>query len=302
MSETGHGDEQAHAIVVRAFAFDFPADLSPRWNPAHVVRSHLFNGFSLTMPYVEPFMIKVMQDVLAQIRDPALAADMRAFNAQEARHYECHRRFNDRVKTNGYPELAAVEARLAAAYAKLARRPLRARLAFTLGFETATNGFTAWLISRRRQLFGDACPYVASFWLMHMVEETEHKTVAYDAFMAYGGGYLPRVFGIVQSAVHLLGFALLTLATALRKDGELCSMRRLGETVVEVGSLLRHLAPPLLRALMPGYNPRHEPDPPWMKDWVAGYDAWPAGATLPLIDTHSADLPVPFQRAPPVCR
>jgi predicted metal-dependent hydrolase len=294
-----HG-QQARTIVVRPFAFDFPATLSPRWNAAHIVRSHLFNGFSLTMPYVEPFMIKVMQDLLGQIQSPALAADIRAFNAQEARHSECHRRYNELVKANGYPQMAAIEARLAATYKRLAQRSLRSRLAFTLGFETATNGFTAWLISRRRHLFGEACPYVASFWLMHMVEETEHKNVAYDAYMACDGAYLPRAVGVVQSALHLLSFAFATLVTALRKDGELFSMRRLAETVVETGSLLRHLAPPLLRALMPGYNPRHEPDPQWMTQWVAGYATMPAGALLPLVDTHSAELPVPFERAPPL--
>ena len=291
--------KQVNAIVVRDFAFDFPDDLSPRWNPAHRGRSHLFNGFSLVMPYVEPFMIKTMQDALAHIEIRELAADIRAFNAQEARHYQCHRRFNELVKNNGYPELAVVEARLAAAYGKLAKQSLRTRLAFTLGFETVTNGFTAWLIGQRRQLFGDACPYVASFWLMHMVEETEHKTVAYDAYMACAGDYLPRAFGILHSALHLLGFGLLALFTALRKDGDLFSVRRLAEVATEVGSLLRHLAPPLLRALRPSYNPRSEQDPQWMKDWVAGHAALPADAMLPLIDTHSAELPPPFGRALP---
>jgi hypothetical protein len=297
-SRRRHQPEQRETIVACDFYFDFPDDLSPRWNPAHPVRSHLFNGFSLLMPYVEPFMIKTMQDALAQIEILALAADMRAFNAQEARHYQCHRRYNELVKKNGYGELAAVEARLAAAYAKLAKRSLRTRLAFTLGFETATNGFTAWLIGQRRHLFGDACPYVASFWLMHTVEETEHKSVAYDVYMACDGAYLPRAYGMVHSALHMLGYGLLALFTALRKDGDLFSIRRLAEVAVEVAALLRHLAPPLLRALRPSYDPRREPDPQWMQDWVAGHAALPAGAALPLLDTRSADLPVPFGCAP----
>ena len=304
MTPTGKPDyryqpKQVDAIVVRAFAFDFPDKLAPCWNPTHRVRSHLFNGFSLVMPYLEPFMIKTMQEALAQIEIPELAADIRAFNAQEARHYQCHRRFNDLVKKNGYPELAAVEARLTATYAKLSTRSLRTRLAFTLGFETVTNGFTAWLIGQRRQLFGDACPYVASFWLMHMVEETEHKTVAYDAYMACAGGYLPRAFGILHSALHVLSFGCLALFTALRKDGDGFGVRRLAEVATEIGSLLRHLAPPLLRALLPGYNPRSEQDPQWVKDWVAGHAALPTGAVLPLINTQSIDLPAPFEHAPP---
>ncbi len=62
---------------------------------------------------------------------------------------------------------------------------------------------------------------------MHMVEETEHKTVAYDTYMACGGGYLPRAVGILHSAVQMLGYGLLALFTALRKDGNGFGVRRL---------------------------------------------------------------------------
>lgn len=131
-----------------------------------------------------------------------------------------------------------------------------------------------------------------------MVEETEHKTVAYDTYMACGGGYLPRAVGILHSAVQMLSYGLLALFTALRKDGNGFGVRGLAEIATEVGSLLRHLVPPLLRALRPGYNPRAELDPQWVKDWVAGHAALPAGSLLPLIDTHSVDLPAPFGHAP----
>ncbi len=286
--------KQVDAIVVRAFNFDFPDDLAPKWSPEHVVRSHMFNGFSLTMPYLEPYLIKTMQEAMAHINAPELLADMRGFNGQEARHYQCHRRLNDLIKANGYPELAAIEERLAASYAKLSRKSLRTRLAYNAGFESMTNGFTSWLINKRRQLFGDACPYVASFWIMHMVEETEHKTVAFDTYMAYSGQYLPRALGVLHGSMHVLGYGFLAMFTALKKDGDLFSPRRLLEVVSEVSSLLRNIGPFLLRAMLPGYNPRCEDDPQWMKDWVTGHATLPAGAVLPLIDTSSADLPVPF--------
>ncbi len=286
--------KQVDAIVVRAFNFDFPDNLAPKWSPEQVVRSHMFNGFSLTMPYLEPYLIKTMQEATAHIDVPELLADIRGFNGQEARHYQCHRRLNDLIKANGYPELAAVEARLAASYARLSTRSLRTRLAYNAGFESMTNGFTSWFINKRRQLFGDACPYVASFWIMHMVEETEHKTVAFDAYMAYSGQYLPRAIGVLHGSMHVLGYGFLSMFTALKKDGDLFSPRRLLELLRETASLLRNVGPFLLRAMLPGYNPRCEDDPQWMKDWVAGHATLPAGAVLPLIDTASPDLPVPF--------
>ena len=283
-----------HDILVRPFSFDFPDDLNPVWSPGHVVRSHLFNGFSLTMPYLEPYLIRTMREVSSQITDPGLLQDIRGFNGQEARHYECHRRLNDLLKRNGYPELAAVEGKLADSYARLGKRSLRTRLAYNAGFESMTNGFTNWFVAKRLQLFGGACPDVSSFWIMHMIEEAEHKTVAFDAYMAYSGAYLPRALGVLHGSFHVLGFGFVALFRALRKDGKLSDAGTLAEIVRETASLVWNVGPYLLRAMMPGYDPRQETDPQWSKDWVSGYARLPANAPLPLIDTRSTEMPVPF--------
>ena len=281
-------------IVVRQFTFAFPDDLDPIWVPDHVVRSHLFNGLSLTMPYLEPFLVKTMREASEHITDPELLQDMRGFNGQEACHYKCHRRLNELLKSNGYPELADVEARLARSYEKLSTKSLRTRLAYSAGFECMTNGFTTWLINKRTQLFAHASPVVSSFWLMHMIEETEHKTVAFDAYMAYSGQYLPRVVGVFHGSLHVLGYGLVGMAAALRKDGNLKTRARAAEVLRELFSLTRNVAPFMLRALLPGHNPRQDDDPRWMKDWIAGHEKLPDGALIPLIDTDDPLIPVPF--------
>lgn len=288
------GTDRPHDIVVRPFAFDFPADLDPVWSPAHVVRSHMFNGFSLTMPYLEPYLIRTMREVSSQITDPGLLQDIRGFNGQEARHYECHRRLNELLKRNGYPELAEVETSLAESYARLGKRSLRTRLAYNAGFESMTNGFTNWFVAKRRQLFGGACPHVSSFWIMHMIEEAEHKTVAYDAYMAYSGAYLPRALGVLHGSFHVVGYGFVGMFRALRKDGTLYHPRTLAEILRETAGLVWNVGPYMLRALLPGYDPRQESDPKWVLDWVSGYSRLPANAPLPLIDTGSAEMPVPF--------
>jgi hypothetical protein len=291
--------KQVDEIIVRAFAFDFPDDLDPHWIPGNPVRSHLFNGLSLTMPYLEPYLIKSTKIAMPFISEPELLADIRGFNGQEARHYQCHRRLNELLKANGYPELAGVEQRLAASFDRLSKMSLRTQLAFNAGFECMTNGFTHWLINRRIALFRDASPHVASFWLMHMVEETEHKTVAFDAYMAYSGQYLPRAIGVFHGSFHVLGYGLLGMFTALRKDKALRKLRNLAAVVREISSLIFHVGPYLLRALLPRHNPRCEDDPQWMKDWIAGHATLQAGELLPLVDTKSADMPVPFSRISP---
>ena len=216
-------------ILVRKVDFEFPEDTDLYAIPSMPRVSLYIAAFSLTMPYLEPFLVKTMREASEHITDPELLQDMRGFNGQEACHYKCHRRLNELLKSNGYPELADVEARLARSYEKLSTKSLRTRLAYSAGFECMTNGFTTWLINKRTQLFAHASPVVSSFWLMHMIEETEHKTVAFDAYMAYSGQYLPRVVGVFHGSLHVLGYGLIGMVAALKKDGNFKTRTRVAE-------------------------------------------------------------------------
>lgn len=286
--------KQVDEITVRTFSFDFPGDIDPLWIPGRRVRGHFYNGISLTMPYLEPFLVKTMREAGEHLSNLELLKDIRGFNGQEASHYKCHQRLNALLRQNGYPEFAHIEARLDAAYKKLGQRSLRTKLAYSAGFECMTNGFTTWMINKRTQLFNKACPHITSFWLMHMVEETEHKTVAYDAYMAYSGAWLPRAIGVLHGSFHVLGWGIAGMFTALKKDGVLGKPACWLEILKETGSLLWNVGPFLLRALLPGHNPRCEDDPQWMKDWTAGHARLGNEDPLPLIDTNNPQMPVPF--------
>ncbi len=293
-SDYRYAPKQVEEIIVRPFTFEFPQDIDPKWIPGHDVRALLFNGLSLTMPYLEPFLVKTMREASGVLQIPELQDDIRQFNGQEASHYKCHRRLNELLKANGYPELAQVEESLDRSYKKLGSRNLRTKLAYSAGFECMTNGFTNWLITKRRQLFAHADPHISSFWLMHMVEETEHKTVAFDAYMAYSGEYLPRAIGVFHGSFHVVGYGFIGLFTALKKDGTRFNVKTIVDIVRETGSLIWNVGPFLLRALLPWHNPRGEADPQWMQDWIAGHASLPEGAAMPLVDTDNFDMPVPF--------
>ncbi len=193
----------SHGIEVRRIPFEFADSIAPIWNAAMPEWSHMANGASLAMPYLEPFLIKNIREALPLIADAGLLEDARAFVGQEAQHFTNHRRYNEMLKRNGYPELAAIEAGMTESYQRLSRRSLNWRLAYTAGFETMTMGLTEWLIDDRQRLFGDADPVVSSLILWHMVEETEHKSVAFDVFQAVSGAYLLRVLGLLHASLHV---------------------------------------------------------------------------------------------------
>ena len=81
---------------------------------------------------------------------------------------------------------------------------------------------------------------------------------------------------------------------ALKKDKVLFRPKTLFGILREISSLCFNVGPFMLRALMPGFNPRQEKEPQWMMDWIKGYATLPAGASIPLVDTSDPDMPVPF--------
>ena len=289
-----HLPKDVDEIVVRDFNFEFPDDIDPVWAPDNPVRSHLFNGMSLSMPYLEPYLIRSILKAREYISDPELLEDMAGFNRQEANHYKCHRRYNELLKANGYPELAQLEKLMSEQYKRLESRSLRTQLAYSAGFESMTNGFTHWFVAKRVSLFAGADPHVSSFWIMHMIEEGEHKTVAFDTYMAYSGKYLPRVLGVFHGSWHVLGLGMWAMFVALKKDKILYRPKTLWQIAKEMTRMFITVGPFMLRALLPGFNPRKEPDPQWMMEWVKGYANLPKGALIPLVDTHNPEMPVPF--------
>jgi uncharacterized protein len=280
-------------IVVREFSFDFPNDLNPKWNPNNVIFAHFLNGVSLTMPYLEPYLCKTNDDARKRLEDPQLLDDIKQFNGQEYRHHECHKRLNVLLNKNGYPEFADIEKKIKNSYKKLGVKSLRSRLAYSAGFETMTQGFTKWLLGKRTKLFKNACPFISSFWLMHMVEEAEHKTVAFDVYMSCSGSYLPRALGVFRGSFHVLGYASLGMFTALRKDGLLWTLEGQLGIAKLFGAIIWNVGPFFINALMPWHSPRHSKDPEWFKDWVEAYPSEDP-KKQPLIDTSDPKIPIPF--------
>lgn len=284
-------------IPVRNFDFSFPENLDPSWIPHAPYRAHFYNGVSLTMPYLEPFLCKTMREAQQLIEDEQLLKDMRGFIGQEAQHYRCHRRLNERLTQNGHPQFSIIEERIAAAYERLSKRSLRTRLAYSAGFECMTNGFTNWILGDRKALFENAQADVASFWIAHMAEECEHKTVAFDVYEHLYGGYWPRALGVIHGSFHVLGLGYIGMSSALRRDLPENRLQRLAGTLRQLGAIARKVGPFLLRALHPSYNPRQENEPEWLDDWIA-YNAQSKNmGPMPVIDTTSEDMSLPSQVA-----
>lgn len=283
--------------IPRKIPFEFPSDMNPDWHPDNPELSAMINGASMAMPYLEPFLIKTMRDSVNEIDDPAVAAEGRAFSTQEQFHYRTHRTFNEVVKANGYEELSEVEDYMKASYKKLLKRSLQTRLAYTAGFESMTLGVTKWLIEDRVELFANADTRAVSFVLWHMVEETEHKCVAFDVYQALYGkspkAWFYRSLGVFHGSLDVVRFSMRGYKTILKKNGLWKNRASRWRLAKELANASIHIFPFLLRAALPGHSPRQESDPQWVLDWLAGHLESDENH-IPLVDTKDPEMPVPF--------
>jgi hypothetical protein len=176
------------------FSFDVPFDfdvpdeeLGERLGPL---------ALSLTMPYLEPYLIRTMKVALKQIVDPVLAEDARRFSQQEGHHYRNHALLNERVRAC-FDEasaglLRAIEAELDADYQRFTRtKSLRFNLAYAEGFEAMTCA-GALAAAEHGAFEGEGLPG-GEIWAWHMAEEIEHRTVAFGVYQHLVGSYPYRI-------------------------------------------------------------------------------------------------------------
>lgn len=212
----------------------------------------------------------------------------------EAQHYKTHRRYNELLKQKGYRELADIENQMEQSYKNMNEKmSLQRRLAYSAGFETMTIALTKWLIGQRRNLFSNSDSRVASFILWHMVEETEHKNVAFRVYKAATPGWFIRAIGVVHATADIALFARKGYITMLKKDGVWFNPVSRLKVWLLVLRFMFNVVPTTIKGIMPWHNPAHEKDLQWVTDWIKGY-AKIEKNFVPLVDTNHPEIPVPF--------
>jgi len=184
-------------IPIRIMEFDLDAD-HIRDNMALLFP---LLGMSMTLPYLEPYLIRIMREALKQATDPEVIHELKQFIGQEAQHYQQHKRVNNIIRATN-PELAglqAIEDELKEDYRNfLQNKSLKFNLAYAEGFEAATFAsarnelkYNVW--GRVKELQNSEILHLLRW---HLVEEIEHRTVTYDIYKHLYGDYFYRlIFG-----------------------------------------------------------------------------------------------------------
>ena len=275
-------------LTVRRVPLKFPADLDPIIVPGCPEESFVDIGLSLLLPYMEPYLVRSMRAAKQWITDESLLADLEAFNGQEGQHYRQHMRFNEAIRLTGFPGLAALEAEIDADYRRFSTtKSLRFNLAFAEGFEAFTSALACYSFETR--MIDRLSQPARGLFEWHLVEELEHRTVAFDVYEHVCGGYFYRLFVGLFAQWHLHRFVLRVAALLRDTDRETFRQKYGGRAQAWarirplVWQAIRLLLPKVLATYLPWYTPHRIGLPARVQELAAHYtelaDGTPAPAT-----------------------
>ncbi|MEE8508650.1 MAG: metal-dependent hydrolase [Myxococcota bacterium] len=254
------------------FRFDKPLDLDV--SDEMLTQKLSLLGLSMTMPYLEPYLMRTMKAAQKEIRDTALAQDARKFSQQEGHHYRNHALLNDQIRRQfddaAADELRRIEAALDADYQRFsARKPPRFNLAYAEGFEAMTCSLALAMAEHSGFETAEMFPG-GEIWAWHMAEEIEHRTVAFDVYQHLVGSYPYRLVFGTWAQYHYVSY--------VRRFAR-CMADALGYTMVRAsGEMQRSALRRYLGTLRPTYDPAKVPVPDCVDDLLARYSAMAAAS------------------------
>jgi predicted metal-dependent hydrolase len=248
------------SLTVRKLEIDLSQGFGRHWLGGDAYRTQLFNALSMSFPIGEQLFIDSVRAVPQErLADPVLRAEVRDFIGQEASHRFVHIQYNDQLARQGLTY--TLEPQVLRRVQRIDKLGLHSRLAVTCALEH----YTAILADgalRYQEWLGDAEPAMHTLWSWHAVEETEHKAVAFDAYVASGGKYWPRVLWFLHVSGIFWSDTLRQTLHNLRRDGELYKARTWTSAVrtwFGRRGLAWHILPQALHYLSPSFHP-------WQRD------------------------------------
>ena len=183
-----------------------------------LVMSHIAASLSAVFPDGEDFFVRSVRHFRDQITDPALKRDVAGFIGQESVHGREHRALNDRLHELRYPvrdfervteKLFRTRERIMSAHSNLAATA-------ALEHFTATLAELVLSSEETRALFGHDA--VRDVFVWHALEESEHKSVAFDVYKAVGGSERTRVWTMNFVTVGFLAGMATLIAISVYHD------------------------------------------------------------------------------------
>lgn len=250
-------------LTVRQLLVDLRTPLQARWHRNDFLTQY-FNALSMSFPVGEQFFIDSVRGALPLLpqapQHELLRADIVQFIGQEAAHRHIHAQYNAHLQAQGLVNHWERWARWRIGWAQ--RRGLKplALLAITCAYEHLT-ATLADVALRYGDSFDGAEPRMRSLWLWHASEEVEHRSVAFDLYVAAGGSPARRVRWYLYILLMMALEAGSQTALNLHHSGRLWRLSTWRDGLsflLGPRGLLWRIAPALWRYLRRDFHPSQE--------------------------------------------
>ncbi|AXQ27759.1 metal-dependent hydrolase [Solimonas sp. K1W22B-7] len=218
--------------IRRDLHFKLPAEKISDWNDGSVHISQFMNTLSIVFPVGERFFIQSVRNYRDRITDPELKKAVTAFIGQEAMHGREHEEYNEALFAR-VPAAARFERLIAAILGGVQRyTPKSAQLSATIALEHFTAILADGLL-KQPEVLAKADPRFGALWYWHALEETEHKSVAFDVWESVMGrgprAYVERAGGLVVATAVFWALIFPAYLAVLRSEGRLADARGWGQ-------------------------------------------------------------------------
>jgi predicted metal-dependent hydrolase len=256
-------------IPIRRPALALSGAIPRHWLGGNAFASHFFDALSSTFPDGEAFFVRSVQRYRAEVADPELARAILGFAGQEAQHQKQHDR-HLALLVESYPALALRNRIMARFLRFLNRRLPRNSLLATAGLEHLTAIMARRLLGSGQHWCERMDPRMAELWRWHALEESEHKSVAFDVMQRVAPSHLRRVAVQIQNTFWLAIEVLDRTLYMLWKDGLLfrrATWREGWSFLFGADGFLRGLGPDYLRWYARDFHPDEVDDAPLIARW-----------------------------------
>ncbi|MDX1693770.1 MAG: metal-dependent hydrolase [Ketobacteraceae bacterium] len=254
---------------VRHMNFEFDASKASKyvWNDNSWGSAFILT-FSAFIPAGEKMVIEAVRNFRDHIDDPVLKAEVNSLIGQEAAHSRIHDEFNQMYDLKGLPigELARLSERIYMDYL-VNNLPRKTVLAMACAVEHVTALLAEKNFSEGIDLYDEYDEPAADFLNWHLLEELEHKSIAYDLYEAVDGRYLHRVVAFVLVWGLSVPLGLYSVDRILKTPGFNQGKKANRAGIRNFGTLFLGTVPKLLAYFRPGFHPNDIDTTDMLLEW-----------------------------------
>jgi predicted metal-dependent hydrolase len=198
-------ENQTPIIPIRHMKFDFdPAQVDHRFYMDAELASAYFASLSIFLTRGEDLVIDTARYHRDFITDPLLKQRVTSLIGQEAIHSKMHEELNDAYLIRDLPvKLFRIWAGWAFEYG-FERLPQPMKLSLMAGIEHFTAVLAEYMMNHEEVFFRSQDEKQRAIWMWHMLEESEHKDIAFDVFQELSNNYLLRLAGFFPALITIL--------------------------------------------------------------------------------------------------